>query len=75
MMTPSARRAAFILADAVAPPAPATLSAGESERLELVDALAIELKRGDPVSRAVCRRLLGHLCAPIVGPAIPSRLQ
>jgi hypothetical protein len=76
--TPSERQAAWILGGApYTPPAgaPDLLSAGEEERLELVEVLAARLQTGDAAEVAVCRRLLQHLQGPEVHRTIASRLQ
>jgi hypothetical protein len=67
MQPPSARQAACLLAgmrlSASLTPA-ARISAGEEERLELVDALASRMHHCDAADLAVCRRLLEHLRGP-----------
>ena len=69
----SAQRAAWLLAGRGfrrAPVANGPVSAGEGERLELVDAIAVHMKTltrvpgGDAPELAVCRRLLDHLRGP-----------
>jgi hypothetical protein len=74
--TPSARQAAWLLAEAGSPlPAPGgAVSAGEAERLDLVGALALHMKSCDAADLSVCRRLLEHLRGPQAN-AMPLRLQ
>jgi hypothetical protein len=74
--TPSARQAAWLLADVRSPlPAPSgAVSAGEAERLDLVGALALHMETCDAADLTVCRRLLEHLRGPH-GNTVPLRLQ
>src|SRR5437773_1220720 len=75
MLTASARRAAWLLAGRTctgrAPAASAGISAGECERLELVDTIALHMqalaaaRSIDRAELAVCRRLLDHLRGPL----------
>ena len=85
MPAASARRAAWLLAGRTcAEPTPATsvpISAGECERLELVDTIALRIQAltgsgsVDAAELAVCRRLLEHLRGPLPGEMPALRLQ
>jgi hypothetical protein len=70
----SAQRAAWLLAgrgSRLAPAAMGPVSAGEAERLELVDAIAVHMetltrfRSADAPELAACRRLLDHLRGPV----------
>lgn len=80
----SAQRAAWLLAGGGSRPAPTAsgaVSAGEAERLELVDAIAVHMetltscRSADAPELAACRHLLDHLRGAVGTGAPHLRLQ
>jgi hypothetical protein len=83
--TASTRRAAWLLAGRACaelpPAASAGISAGECERLELIDTIALHMqalagaRSVDRAELALCRRLLAHLRGPVESEMPALRLQ